>query len=93
MPRAEGLRRLTVAIEDSDEWRLLDKHATYDLRRDPLEERPLAPHDSATRDDFARQLAIMAEIDAAQRAGAPLLTNQADEQLILKRLQDLGYVE
>lgn len=85
---------LLRSIEDSDECRLLDKHAVYDLRSDPLEIKPL---DARSRphvwDEYRQQAAVMQDIDACARPGEPLLTSQADEQIILKRLQDLGYVE
>ncbi len=85
---------LQQAIADSDEWKLLDKYAVYDLQRDPLEVRPRDPRRRAADwQEYSRQLAIFHAIDAAQRPGDPLLTSEADEQLILKRLQDLGYVE
>jgi arylsulfatase A-like enzyme len=94
--RRQQWQALMAQIHNSDEWRMLDKHAVYDLAHDPLEERPIAAAKSsgaASWADYERQIAILDEIDAAQRPGAPLLTNLADEQVILKRLQDLGYVE
>jgi hypothetical protein len=81
-------------IEQSDECRLLNKYAVYDLRNDPLELKPADPRTRPEQwDEYRRQVAVMQEIDACARAGEPLLTNEADEQIILKRLQDLGYVE
>lgn len=85
---------LLRSIEESDECRLLAKYAMYDLLSDPLEIKPL---DARSRphlwDEYKQQVAIMQEIDACARPGEALLTSQADEQIILKRLQDLGYVE
>jgi arylsulfatase A-like enzyme len=88
----ERLARLLRQIEASDEFKNLHKYALYDLRRDPLETKPV---DARAGDwaQYQKHLAMMDEIDNAARPGAPLLTNEADEQVILKRLQDLGYVE
>lgn len=94
LPAERKLAALQAAIAATDEWRLLDKYAVYDLQRDPLETKPLDPRGRPTEwQEFQQQLAIMDAIDAGQRPGSSLLTNEADEQLILKRLQDLGYVE
>jgi arylsulfatase A-like enzyme len=94
IPPTERLARLLRQIEASDEFRRLHKHALYDLRRDPLETKPTdAQADAALWADFSQRVAIMNEIAGAARQGEPILTNEADEQVILKRLQDLGYVE
>ncbi len=91
---AQRLAALTEAIVASDEWRLLDKLAAYDLQRDPLETKPINPRSGdALWAEYRAQVGIMQAIAAAARPGAPLLSNEADEQVILKRLQDLGYVE
>lgn len=85
---------LLESVAETDEWRLLDKYAVYDLRRDPLEENPRDPRRRPVDwHTYEEQLTIMNTIDAAQRPGSPLLTSEADEQLILRRLQDLGYIE
>ena len=92
LPRRDKWAALMRAIADSDEYRLLNKYAVYDLRSDPLEVKPIAPQ-QAGWDDYRAQVAIMQAIDQCARPGEPLLTNEADEQVILKRLQALGYVE
>lgn len=76
------------------EFRHFPKYAVFDLVHDPLEEKPRVLHEGADGwDEYARALATMVELDEHARAGEPLMTNEADEQVILKRLQDLGYVE
>jgi arylsulfatase len=90
----ERHKALLRYIESSAEYRQLHKYAIYDLGSDPLEVKPLDAHARpADWDIYQQQLAVMTAIDAYARPGEPLLTNEADEQVILKRLQDLGYVE
>jgi hypothetical protein len=88
------LQAVVRAVEDSYEYGNLHKYAVYDLRRDPLEQKPLDPRTRpADWAEYQQHLAVMAEIDRCSRPGELLLTNEADEQVILKRLQDLGYIE
>lgn len=81
-------------FRQSGELRQLPQRTIYDLQRDPLEERPLnAEKHVDDRAYFDTQAALMEAIDAAARAGEPLITQESDEQVIIKRLQGLGYIE
>jgi hypothetical protein len=93
LSRDEKWATLSDLIKTSDEWRLLDKYAVYDLQSDPLEVKPLDPFGRRRWNAYWEHVLIMRKIHDAARPGAPLLTSDADEQVILKRLQDLGYVE
>jgi hypothetical protein len=87
-------RALVQRFEQSGEFTQLPKETIYDLGNDPLEVKPVnARRNEADRGAFSEQLAVINEIDAAARAGEPLISSQADEQVILARLQGLGYVE
>jgi arylsulfatase A-like enzyme len=93
-PEKDRRQTLLRLVENSYEYKHLHKHAVYNLHDDPLEVKPLDPRRSTAEwEVYRQQIDIMAAIDRGARAGEPLLTNEADEQIILKRLQDLGYVE
>ncbi len=94
LAETERHKALLRHIEGSFEYKQLHKYAIYDLSGDPLEVQPTDPR--ARPADWAayqQQIDVMSAIDRCARPGEPLLTNEADEQVILKRLQDLGYVE
>ena len=94
LAETERHKALLRHIEGSTEYKQLHKYAIYDLTSDPLETKPIEPHARAADwADYQQHLDVMAAIDGYARSGEPLLTNEADEQVILKRLQDLGYVE
>ena len=87
-------RALVQDFERSGEFRHLPKYAMFDLLRDPLELKPVDARQKTTLwVEYAPQLAIMNEIDQNAREGEPLVSNEADEAVILRRLQGLGYVE
>ena len=87
-------RALAVQFETSDAFRAVPKYAIGDLRRDPLETRLVdARLKPADWTDYQTKLDMILYLDRVARAGAPLQTNETDEQIILKRLADLGYVE
>jgi arylsulfatase A-like enzyme len=91
---AQARRALAERFETSGQFRTLPKYAIYDLRRDPLETRPVdARLKTADWEDYQAKLDMMLYLDREARQGAPLVTNEADEQIVLKRLADLGYVE
>jgi arylsulfatase A-like enzyme len=96
IPAGDPTRRraLVERFEQAGEFKHLPKYAIFDLQSDPLENKPIdARRKPADWAAYQQQLAIIAEIGRGARAGEPLLTNEADEQVILRRLQDLGYVE
>ena len=87
-------RALLRRFEQSGEFQHLPRYAVFDLRSDPLE---LKPSDARSKPalwaDYQPQLEAMLELDRHERPGKPLITNEADEEIILKRLQGLGYVD
>lgn len=90
----EARRELIQRLLSGGEFRDFPKYAVFDLASDPLEERPRALNEGAHGwDEYERALATMMELDEHARAGEPLVTNESDEQVILKRLQELGYLE
>ena len=94
VPDQARRRMLLALIERSDEYRFLVKYAIYDLEHDPLEVKPIDPRRRASDwEAYRKQVQIMLDIDQQARPGEPLLTNEADEEIILKRLRNLGYVE
>jgi hypothetical protein len=94
-PADTGRRRALVRrFEAAGDFRSFPKYAIYDLLRDPLEIKPAGPRlKPADWAAYQPQLDLMLEIDACARQGEPLVSNAADEEVILKRLQGLGYVE
>jgi arylsulfatase A-like enzyme len=87
-------RALVERFEAAGEFKYLPKYAIYDLARDPLELKPSdARQKPADWADYQKQMEIMIEIDGNARAGEPLVSNESDEQVVLKRLQGLGYIE
>jgi hypothetical protein len=89
-----GRRALLRRFEESGEFEHTPRYAIYNLQRDPLEVKPTDarrnPHDWQ---EYQAELDAILAIEREGRPGGPLMTNEADEVVILKRLQDLGYVE
>ncbi len=86
-PEQSRLRTLVERIERSDEYSFLVKYAIYDLDHDPLEVKPVDPRRRASDwDAYRKQVEIMQSIDRQARPGEPLLTNEADEELGLRRI-------
>lgn len=87
-------RALIDRLLHTKEMLNLNKHAVYDLRRDPLE---LAARDPRRglieRLRYRQQRAILNEIDARSRPSAPLIVTDDDSEIIEQRLRALGYLE
>ncbi len=91
---ATARQALVERFQHSGESATLPKYAILDLAGDPLEQKPRdAQRQPGDWADFGRQLNVMIEIDREARQGEPLVSSETDEQIILKRLQGLGYVE
>ncbi len=87
-------RALVQRFEGAGEFRNLPKYSVFDLTGDPLEVKPRdARAQPALWAAFEEQIAIMDGIERSARAGGPLISSAADQQVILERLRDLGYVE
>ncbi len=96
IPATDPARRraLVRRFETTDELRYLPQFAIHDLRHDALEQKPIDPRlKPADWAEYQPQLETMLEIDRCARPGDPLVLHQDDEQIILRRLRDLGYVE
>ena len=69
---AQRARNVVQLIENSDEFRLLNKYAIYDLKRDPLELAPADPRrQRGAWDTYQQQVEIMQEIDRLCPPGRP----------------------